>query len=80
MVLSQAENRSWEELSGYYSWSFDFTLFKRGDDEPLGSSDNSFSWPRSIAMSETLQAGEYVLHVRNFFCDIILLSEHLGGL
>lgn len=71
IVLSQSEARFWRELSGPYTWVFDFILFRRNDDEPVGSSDNSFTWPRSIFMSETLQAGEYVLHVREFLLLIL---------
>jgi len=64
IVLSQADFRFWDELSGPYAWMFDCILFKKGGDEPLASSENSIRWPRSVVLSKVLQAGDYVLHVR----------------
>ncbi|KAF8589545.1 cysteine proteinase [Ramaria rubella] len=64
IVLSQADSRFWNELSGYSLWSFDFILFKKGSERVLGRSEFSVQWPRSVTLNKQLEAGDYVLHVR----------------
>lgn len=64
IVLSQSDNRYFRDLAGASTWSFDFKLFKHGDDEPLASSSFSYSLTRSGSLHIDLEPGEYVVHVR----------------
>jgi hypothetical protein len=43
---------------------FDFVLFKKDDKEPIGSSQHSRFYSRSVNLEVDLAAGEYVVHVR----------------
>ena len=63
IVLSQADQRFWNELSGYSLWSFDFVLYKKGCQRVLGRSEFSVQWPRGVVLNKDLEAGDYVLHV-----------------
>ncbi|KIJ30715.1 hypothetical protein M422DRAFT_186752 [Sphaerobolus stellatus SS14] len=64
IVLSQADSRYWNELSGYSLWTFDFILYKQGSKKVVGRSEYSIQWPRSVTLTKDLDAGDYVLHVR----------------
>ncbi|KAF8521601.1 cysteine proteinase [Hysterangium stoloniferum] len=64
IMLSQADFRYWNELSGYSIWVFDFVLYKKGSQKVLGRSESSVQWPRSVTLIKYLDEGDYVLHVR----------------
>ncbi|KAF8499476.1 cysteine proteinase [Hysterangium stoloniferum] len=64
IMLSQADIRYWDELSGYSLWAFDFVLYKKGSQKILGRSECSDQWPRSVTLIKDLDEGDYVLHVR----------------
>lgn len=65
IVLSQADERYWDELSGYSLWTFDFVLYKKGEEKVIGRSEYSILWTRTVNLfTDNLEAGDYVLHVR----------------
>ena len=64
LVLSQSDDRFYGALSGASDWSIDFKLFKRGEDEALGSMTFSYAVRRSGTLRMDLEEGEYVVHVR----------------
>ncbi|KAF8516230.1 cysteine proteinase [Gautieria morchelliformis] len=64
IVLSQADTRFWEDISGGWSWSMDFLLFRRDSERVLGRSSCSSLASRSVTLIKDLEAGDYVLHVR----------------
>lgn len=66
IVLSRNNKRHFEQLDGPYAWSLDFTLFRKGEDEPLGSSGHDMYCTRSVTMEIDLEPGEYVVHVSSF--------------
>ena len=58
---------------------FDFKLFKKGDDEPLGSMSFSHKWQRSGTLRLELEEGEYVVHVRlDRFVDSDKVRAHFS--
>jgi hypothetical protein len=63
-VLSQSDSRFWREVAPSSYWTFDFKLFKKGDNEPLGSMSFSHKWQRSGSLRLELEEGDYVVHVR----------------
>ncbi|KAG8887074.1 hypothetical protein FRB98_000601 [Tulasnella sp. 332] len=66
-VLAQLDIRYFEELSGHYRWSLDFTIFPKSSEpqEPLAHSIHSNLWSRSVKTEVDLPyAGEYVVHAR----------------
>ncbi|KAH8108535.1 cysteine proteinase [Phellopilus nigrolimitatus] len=64
LILSQSDNRFYGSVASSSSWIFDFKLFKRGEDEPLASSEFSFVLVRSRKLQITLDPGDYIVHVR----------------
>lgn len=63
IVLAQQDTRYFAAISGYSTWSLDFTLFRAGDTEPLATASHSRFWGRSVQLEAELEAGEYVVHV-----------------
>jgi hypothetical protein len=63
IMLSQADTRFWEDISGSWSWSMDFLLFRRDSECVLGRSSCSSLASRSVTLAKDLEAGDYVLHV-----------------
>ncbi|KAF8695654.1 Cysteine proteinase, partial [Rhizoctonia solani] len=67
IVLSQLNDRSFSEISGYSQWTLEFVIYRRGDpaSEPYASSAHTIFWRRSVNVElGNLEAGEYVVHVR----------------
>ncbi|KAI5120454.1 hypothetical protein M0805_008501 [Coniferiporia weirii] len=66
IVLSQSDRRFYQVVSGSTDWMFDFKLFKRGENEPLASSEFSYvtQFNRSVKLRVDLEPGEYIVHVR----------------
>ncbi|GJJ11681.1 hypothetical protein Clacol_005917 [Clathrus columnatus] len=64
IVLSQADERYWDELSGCFLWTFDFVLYRKSEEKAIGRSEYSILWTRSVTLFTDLKAGDYVLHVR----------------
>ncbi|KAJ7113933.1 hypothetical protein C8R44DRAFT_676394 [Mycena epipterygia] len=64
IVLSQLDSRYFNDISGRSSWSFDFLLFKRGQTEPVAMSAQPRFYSRSVNLELTLEASDYVVHVR----------------
>ena len=64
LVLSQSDSRFYRSVAGSSTWTFDFKLFKKGEGEPLASSDFSYSLNRSYTLRIQLEPGDYVVHVR----------------
>ena len=63
IVLAQQDTRSFSDIDGVYEWSCDFTLFKKGDTEPIATSDRDEIWGRNVQLEIELDAGEYTVHV-----------------
>ncbi|KAH8116172.1 cysteine proteinase [Phellopilus nigrolimitatus] len=64
IVLSQSDDRFYRRIFGFSTWSFDFKLFRKGEDEPLASSNFSYDLKRSRTLRIDLEPGYYVVHVR----------------
>ncbi|KAG8903532.1 hypothetical protein FRB99_003163 [Tulasnella sp. 403] len=64
IVLAQLDGRYFQELHGPYRWDLDFTLFKKGDKRPIGYSQHSALWGRSVKLERKLEPGEYTVQVR----------------
>lgn len=63
IVLAQQDNRYFKAISGYCSWSLDFAVYRKGETEPIATSQHSRFWGRSVQVELELDAGEYVVHV-----------------
>jgi hypothetical protein len=63
-VLSQIEDRYYQDLAGPYQWSFEFIVYARNGEEPVAITMHDIFWERSVAAEVDLEAGEYVVHVR----------------
>ncbi|KAK7052858.1 hypothetical protein VNI00_004177 [Paramarasmius palmivorus] len=64
LVLSQANIRYFEAISGRCAWSIDFVLFKAGQKTPIRRSSHARPESRSVNLEIELEPGEYVVHVR----------------
>ncbi|KAF8522608.1 cysteine proteinase [Hysterangium stoloniferum] len=63
IVLSQADRRFWDYFAGPFTWSFDFILFKYGQNNVVARSRVSIT-KRSVAIMTDLEEGDYFVHVR----------------
>jgi hypothetical protein len=63
-VLSQVEDRYYQDLAGPYKWSFEFVVYARDGEEPVATTMHNTFWQRSMTVEVDLEAGEYVVHVR----------------
>ncbi|KIM33740.1 hypothetical protein M408DRAFT_325348 [Serendipita vermifera MAFF 305830] len=63
IVLQQADDRYFQEISGFLQYDYDFVVFKKGSTEVYATSNNSERWNRSQNCELRLEAGEYVVHV-----------------
>jgi hypothetical protein len=63
IVLARADTRSWSDIQGPYAWSFDFTIYRKGEKTLLGSSTHDWYYKRSVTLELSLTPGEYVVHV-----------------
>lgn len=75
-MLSQLDSRYFTDISGRYSWSFDFLLFKRGQTEPVAMSAQPRFYSRSVNLELNLDAGDYVVHVRIINTFVELNIDH----
>ncbi|KAG6864733.1 hypothetical protein C0991_007475 [Blastosporella zonata] len=64
IVLSQLDKRFWKAISGSVIWTFDFIIYKKGENKPITTSSSSLRYSRSVNAEVDLEAGEYVVHVR----------------
>ncbi|TFK77479.1 cysteine proteinase [Pluteus cervinus] len=71
IVLSQLDDRYYNDLVGSIYWTMDFVLFKRGEKETIAESSHTTYWTRSVNAEQYLEAGEYILHV----CFLSLTSQ-----
>ncbi|EPQ56127.1 cysteine proteinase, partial [Gloeophyllum trabeum ATCC 11539] len=64
-VLSQLDDRAFQELSGCYKWSFDFVVYKEGPEKrEVGRSTHERLWRRSVNLElDNLEEGTYIVHV-----------------
>lgn len=65
IVLSQLDDRYFQDLSGSSVWSFNFIVYKKGDPEEIAESSESDFGTRSVNIEMELDAGDYVVHVRS---------------
>jgi hypothetical protein len=63
LVLSQANIRYFEAISGRCAWTIDFVLFKAGQKTPIRRSSHARTESRSVNLEIELDPGEYVVHV-----------------
>ena len=63
LVLSQIDTRYFEAVSGAFAWTVEFVLYKQGDKTPLGRSQHTGFWMRSVNLEMELETGDYVVHV-----------------
>lgn len=65
-VLSQLDDRAFQELSGCYKWSLDFVVYKEGPEKrEVGRSTHERLWRRSVNLElDNLEEGTYIVHVR----------------
>ncbi|KAL5482317.1 hypothetical protein ACEPAI_8911 [Sanghuangporus weigelae] len=64
LILSKSDSRFYYPVAGSSTWSFDFKLFKKGEEDELASSDSMMGLARSSKLHIHLDEGEYVVHVR----------------
>ncbi|KZT25899.1 cysteine proteinase [Neolentinus lepideus HHB14362 ss-1] len=64
VAVSKLDQRHFSRISGGYDHSFDFLIFKRGEQEPISRSSHDQLWRRTVTTEVELEAGEYVVHVR----------------
>ncbi|KAF5372175.1 hypothetical protein D9758_005084 [Tetrapyrgos nigripes] len=64
IVLSQIDNRYFNNISGRSHWQFDFVVFKKDQKEIVAESSHSRLYARSVNLEINLEAGDYVVHVR----------------
>ncbi|KAK6988179.1 cysteine proteinase [Favolaschia claudopus] len=64
IVLSQLDSRSFKRISSPFEWMFDFKVFKRGQNLPLGESAQNRFFSRSVNLELVLDEGDYIVHVR----------------
>ncbi|KAG6809999.1 hypothetical protein H0H92_013781 [Tricholoma furcatifolium] len=64
IVLSKLDERYYQPLSSFAQWSFDFIIYRKGENKPLVTSSPSMPYSRSVNAEVHLEAGEYVVHVR----------------
>ncbi|KAK7018181.1 cysteine proteinase [Favolaschia claudopus] len=64
IVLSQLDARSFKRISSPFEWMFDFKVFKRGHNLPLGESAQNRFFSRSVNLELVLGEGDYIVHVR----------------
>ncbi|KAF7371192.1 Calpain catalytic domain-containing protein [Mycena sanguinolenta] len=64
IVLSKLDESYFQDLSGNSNWSFDFTLFKKGQKELVARTSLTRFFLRSVNLEVQLEEGEYVVHVR----------------
>jgi hypothetical protein len=63
IVLARNDTRAFADLDGPYAWTYDFKLFKRGDQSPVASSRHDMLWEKSVPLEIDLDPGDYVVHV-----------------
>ncbi|KZT25339.1 cysteine proteinase, partial [Neolentinus lepideus HHB14362 ss-1] len=81
IVLSQLDDRAFQELSGCYKWSLDFVVHKQGPGkEEIGRSVHERLWRRSINLElQNLAKGTYIVHVRLFDSSpLVYLTQRIG--
>ncbi|KDN34646.1 hypothetical protein RSAG8_12271, partial [Rhizoctonia solani AG-8 WAC10335] len=67
IVLSQLDDRYFSEISGYSQWTLEFMVYQKGApaSDAYASSAHTIFWRRSVNVElGTLEAGDYVVHVR----------------
>ncbi|TDL21385.1 cysteine proteinase [Rickenella mellea] len=64
IVLSQSDKRFYKTVASSSKWTFDFAIFRAGEDVPLTTSSFSYASERSCSVRTDLEAGDYVVHVR----------------
>jgi hypothetical protein len=63
IVLSQLDTRYFKEIAGVSSWTLEFALVKRGEEDPLAEAIPMLLYSRSVNLEINLEAGEYVVYV-----------------
>ncbi|KAJ8094825.1 hypothetical protein PM082_010037 [Marasmius tenuissimus] len=64
IVLSQLDERYFDEISGRCHWTFDFVLYKKSEAGHIAESSASRLYSRSVNLEVYLEAGDYIVHVR----------------
>jgi hypothetical protein len=75
IVLQQVDKRYFDEISGSVAYDFEFVVFKKGSKEEYASSTRIKRQNRSINVEVHLEAGDYVVHVRQIDSHSLLISE-----
>ena len=65
IVLAQIDDRYFLDMNAVYTWLFDFVLYRKGNTTPIGAAANqTLLLQRSVNFEGSLDAGDYVVHVR----------------
>ncbi|CAE6411522.1 unnamed protein product [Rhizoctonia solani] len=67
IVLSQLDDRYFSELSGCWTWSLEFNIYRKDAPvtEPYAMSEHTVLWGRNVHVElDQLEAGDYVVHIR----------------
>ncbi|CAE6412265.1 unnamed protein product [Rhizoctonia solani] len=67
IVLSRLDERYFEEFSGCWAWSLEFSIYRKGSPatEPYAISEHTVLWRRNAHVElDQLEAGDYVVHVK----------------
>lgn len=72
IVLARSHDRYYKGVLRASAWTFDFHLFKVGEEEPLATSASSYG--RSCSIRWNLDAGDYVVHVSHIIIFPTIIS------
>lgn len=65
IVLAQLDTRYFRGLSSQYLFSLHYQVFKKDEEDPVAISPHNSSWDRSVNLEVFLEAGDYVVQVRD---------------
>lgn len=65
VVLAQLDKRYFLGLESLVNFSLEFCIYKKDEDEPVALSTHHGFWDRSVDIEIDLEAGDYVVQVKN---------------
>lgn len=65
IVLAKLDERYFYGVGSQYYFSLHCQVFKEGEDEPVAISMHNKLWDRSVNLEVSLEAGNYVVQVRD---------------
>jgi hypothetical protein len=69
--LAQLNTRYFRDLASRSLWTLDFALVKEGEDEPIVETQHTKFQARDVSVEAQLEAGTYIVYVRNLLLPLI---------